>query len=561
MLPPAPDLFSTTTDCPEVLRELLRHDARRRVGAASGCEADRERNRAIGERLPDCDLREGESDDSGEQAELHGAAIISRSAGGGSRHNAAWSFAARTTSSSPAAAMPRCAPRITARGRGLSVLVVEVGADRTSAAATAATRATCAPCTRARCDAAHRRLPRGGVLAGPPQGHRRPDRRDARAHDDPRSTEQHVPWMQRHGVRFQAPLGGTLQLARTNAFFLGGGKALMNAYYRARRGGWASRSPTTREVVRPQIARRARSRRRSSSAEGAARRRRSASAVVAASGGFEANLEWLREALGPHAPTTSSCAARRTTADACSSCCSTAARSRSATRRRAIAWRSTRAAPKFDGGIVTRVDAVPLGIVVNRDAQRFYDEGEDFWPKRYAIWGRLIARQPDQIAYAIIDAKAIGRFMPPVFPPIVADTIAGAGARARARSRRAGAHGRGVQRRRAARAPSTTRSSTTAAPRASRRRRRHWARAIDTPPFLRLPAAARASRSPISAWRSTNARACCRRTASRRPTSSPRARSWRATCSARATSPASAWRSGRRSGASRARRPRAMSAG
>ena len=41
-----------------------------------------------------------------------------------------------------------------------------------------------------------------------------------------RGTEQHLPWMKRHGVRFQPALGGTLQLARTNAFFLGGGKAL-----------------------------------------------------------------------------------------------------------------------------------------------------------------------------------------------------------------------------------------------------------------------------------------------------------------------------------------------
>src|SRR5260370_40460904 len=38
-------------------------------------------------------------------------------------------------------------------------------------------------------------------------------------------------WMIRQGVRFQPPLGGTLQLGRTNAFFLGGGKALINAYY------------------------------------------------------------------------------------------------------------------------------------------------------------------------------------------------------------------------------------------------------------------------------------------------------------------------------------------
>src|SRR4029078_8116059 len=68
-------------------------------------------------------------------------------------------------------------------------------------------------------------------------------------------------------------------------------------------------------------------------------------------------------------------------------------------------------APNFDGGMVMRIDAVSLGIVVNKHAQRFYDEGEDFWPKRYAIWGRLIAGQPDQIAFSIIDAKSMGRFM------------------------------------------------------------------------------------------------------------------------------------------------------
>ncbi len=35
-------------------------------------------------------------------------------------------------------------------------------------------------------------------------------------------------------------------------------------------------------------------------------------------------------------------------------------------------------APLYDGGICTRVDCVSLGVVVNRDAERFYDEGEDF---------------------------------------------------------------------------------------------------------------------------------------------------------------------------------------
>ena len=41
------------------------------------------------------------------------------------------------------------------------------------------------------------------------------------------------PWMVRHGVRFQPSLSGALHTARTNAFFMGGGKALVNAFYRS----------------------------------------------------------------------------------------------------------------------------------------------------------------------------------------------------------------------------------------------------------------------------------------------------------------------------------------
>jgi tricarballylate dehydrogenase len=147
-----------------------------------------------------------------------------------------------------------------------------------------------------------------------------------------------------------------------------------------------------------------------------------ASAVVAAAGGFESNLEWLREAWGP-------------TAD------NFLIRGTPYNRGRVLKLFMERGAetlgdptqghcvaidarsPKFDGGIVTRVDAVSLGIVVNADGNRFYDEGEDFWPKRYAIWGRLVAGQPGQIAYSIIDSKSMGRFMPPVFPPVQARTL------------------------------------------------------------------------------------------------------------------------------------------
>ncbi|MBM3525051.1 MAG: FAD-binding protein, partial [Alphaproteobacteria bacterium] len=39
-------------------------------------------------------------------------------------------------------------------------------------------------------------------------------------------------WLGAQGVRFQAPLAGTLGLGRTNAFFLGGGRAMLNTLYR-----------------------------------------------------------------------------------------------------------------------------------------------------------------------------------------------------------------------------------------------------------------------------------------------------------------------------------------
>jgi tricarballylate dehydrogenase len=81
--------------------------------------------------------------------------------------------------------------------------------------------------------------------------------------------------------------------------------------------------------------------------------------------------------------------------------------------------------PKFDGGIITRLDCVVFGIVVNKSSERFYDEGEDIWPKRYAIWGRLVAAQPDQIAYIIFDQPSLELFMPSLYPPMKADTIRG----------------------------------------------------------------------------------------------------------------------------------------
>jgi tricarballylate dehydrogenase len=226
-------------------------------------------------------------------------------------------------------------------------------------------------------------------------------------------------WMKSHGARFQPSLQGTLHLGRTNAFFLGGGKALMNAWYAAARKEGIEVLYNA-EVIGLNI-----NAGRFESAVvlvNGARVEIQAKAVVAAAGGFEANLEWLRDAWGDAAlnfivrgtPYNKGAVLKLLLE-------SGAEPVGDATQCHCVAVDAR--APKFDGGIVTRLDCLPLGIVVNKHGERFYDEGEDLWPKRYAIWGRLVAQQPDQMAWSITDAKAAGRYMPSVFPPIEAGTI------------------------------------------------------------------------------------------------------------------------------------------
>ena len=228
-----------------------------------------------------------------------------------------------------------------------------------------------------------------------------------------------VPWMEECGVRFQPSLTGTLNLSRTNAFFLGGGKALVNAYYLTAeklgidvlydtevkdvhlRDGFVTHVSVISHGF-PETVR--------------------AKAIVAASGGFQANIEWLKEYWGKAAENFlirgtpyAKGGVLRNLLD------QDVMPIGDPTQCHAVAIDAR--APKYDGGIITRLDCVVFGIVVNKNAQRFYDEGEEIWPKRYAIWGRLVAQQPDQIAYIIFDATALTLFMPSLYPPIEAGSI------------------------------------------------------------------------------------------------------------------------------------------
>jgi tricarballylate dehydrogenase len=283
-------------------------------------------------------------------------------------------------------------------------------------------------------------------------------------------------WAQ--GVRFQPSLGGTLSLGRTNAFFLGGGRSMLNALYRKAEDLGVDIFYDAQLVdleledgffVSAEI----------KTASGATRV--SARAFIAASGGFEANLEWLTEAWGPGAKNFLIRGTPYNRGELLKLLLERGvAQVGDPVQCHAVAIDGR--APKFDGGIVTRLDCVPFGIVLNQNAERFYDEGEDFWPKRYAIWGRLVAAQPDQVSHVIIDEKSIHSFMPSVFPPLKADTIKGLAETVGLDPVKMRAT---VERFNAACIPGTfdhtvhddCRTEGLTPPKS------HWARPIDTPPF------------------------------------------------------------------------------
>lgn len=234
-----------------------------------------------------------------------------------------------------------------------------------------------------------------------------------------RESKTMLDWIQQQGVRFQPSLGGTLSLGRTNSFFLGGGRAMLNALYRTAQAmgvtveydaevvgldivGGEFRSAHVRRGDRVEIL--------------------AARTLVAAAGGFEANIEQLKDHWGERAGNFLIRGTPYNRGDVLRLLIDAGVEPvGDPTQCHAVAIDAR--APKFDGGIITRLDCIVFGIVVNNRAQRFYDEGEDFWPKRYAIWGRLVADQPDQIAYIVFDAKSLEHFMPSLYPPIAAASV------------------------------------------------------------------------------------------------------------------------------------------
>lgn len=228
-------------------------------------------------------------------------------------------------------------------------------------------------------------------------------------------------WMESQGVKWQKALRGTLHLSRTNRFFIGGGKALVNTYYNtAVKKGVRVMYDATVEEIRFDDGRFS----SATVANADGRLQVTAGAVVVASGGFEANLEWLGEYWGSAVDNFIIRGSRFNDGSLLRILFRNGAH-RIGDPKQFHSIAVDARSPRSEGGIVTRIDSLPFGIVVNKRGKRFYDEGEDLWPKRYAIWGKLIAEQPDQLAFSIFDSRVLGTYLPPLYPPFVSDSHRG----------------------------------------------------------------------------------------------------------------------------------------
>src|SRR6202790_196682 len=227
-------------------------------------------------------------------------------------------------------------------------------------------------------------------------------------------------WLGDNGVRLQDPASGAMPYSRRTAFFLGGGKAMINALYATavKLGvvvgydsevvslGFDDPRGCAADIVH------------NGSIE-----RVAAKTMVLCAGGHQANLDWLRESFGPSADGFMIRGTPYVTGSVLRLLLDAGVRPVGDPARCHMVAVDARG-PKFDGGIVTRITAIPHGIVVDRDGRRFHDEGEDARKTHYARWGARIADCPGQIAYLIMDAKGLSRALPTALPTIRADTVA-----------------------------------------------------------------------------------------------------------------------------------------
>ncbi len=203
-------------------------------------------------------------------------------------------------------------------------------------------------------------------------------------------------WLAAHGVVFQTE---HIPFSRKTAFFLGGGKAALNALYAsAERAGVRIIYGQPVEAVQWK--------------DGAAGPFRARS-IIACCGGEQANTA-SKGYINRGTPFAKGEVLRSLLAQGIAAVGSPEAG-------HLVAVDARFSGP--DGGIVTRVDGMEHGMAVDLAGRRFQDETAIKGPTRYAAWGRLIAGLPERRAALILDAAGFRKIPAFALPPLQARSL------------------------------------------------------------------------------------------------------------------------------------------
>jgi tricarballylate dehydrogenase len=130
-------------------------------------------------------------------------------------------------------------------------------------------------------------------------------------------------------------------------------------------------------------------------------------AVVLAAGGFQANTEWRTRYLGANWDLAKVRGSSFNTGDGIRMALEIGASPAGHwSGCHAVQWDLN--APEFGDlavGDGFQKHSYPWGVVFNAEGKRFIDEGQDFRNYTYAMYGRRVLEQPNQVAWQVFDAK------------------------------------------------------------------------------------------------------------------------------------------------------------
>ncbi len=132
-----------------------------------------------------------------------------------------------------------------------------------------------------------------------------------------------------------------------------------------------------------------------------------ARAVIVATGGFQANTEMRVRYLGREATSLIVRGSKYNTGDGINMVVALGGQSTGDWGGFHSAVMDARSEPVEAGE--TNINSYPYTVMVNRDGERFVDEGADFFDVTYVKYGKAILAQPGSIAYCLFDAKLAER--------------------------------------------------------------------------------------------------------------------------------------------------------